>query len=546
MSTTLHKLIIKNFKQFDDVEIELGNTVVFVGPNNSGKTTALQALSLWYIGVQKWLANKGDKKTKTRIGVPINRKDLYSIPNNTARMLWRNLRTQKKGAKKDVFNIIIILECITDSKLWRCGMEFRFSNEESFYCNPIGGQEPAIPDEVKNLKVAFLSIMAGLAITEPRVDAEFIERLIGEGRTAEVLRNMCYLVYQTQYWDELTTIIQKQFGIELQEPFLEGGTITLEYKTQQGIILDLLASGSGLRQTLFILAHLYLNQGVVILLDEPDAHLEIIRQRQIYDLINEIAKKQKSQVIIASHSEIILDKAIENDMVIAFIGKPHRINDRGSQLRKALRDISAENYYQAEQKGWVLYLEGATDFNILKAIAQLIKHPVLEALETAFFYPIGQNEPNIGRSHSRGLSDAKPNLLGFMLVDNITKELQKSNDLVEMMWQRREIENYIAMPSVLLAYAGDNHDTMIHLLERRMPLDARENFEDIWWHETKISDFLDRLFKDYFAELGSSNLLYKTNYHILADYLTPDQIHLEIIEKLDAIYDVAKRANPRE
>lgn len=95
MSTTLQKLTIRNFKQFDDVEIELGDTVVFIGPNNSGKTTALQALSLWYFGIQKWIAEKGDKTTTKRTRVPINRKDLFSIPNTSARMLWRNLTTQK-------------------------------------------------------------------------------------------------------------------------------------------------------------------------------------------------------------------------------------------------------------------------------------------------------------------------------------------------------------------------------------------------------------------------------------------------------------------
>ena len=34
----LTKLIIRNFKRFDDVEIPLANPVVFIGPNNSGKT----------------------------------------------------------------------------------------------------------------------------------------------------------------------------------------------------------------------------------------------------------------------------------------------------------------------------------------------------------------------------------------------------------------------------------------------------------------------------------------------------------------------------
>lgn len=47
----LTKLTIRNFKRFGEVEIELGSPVVFVGPNNSGKTSALQALALWDIGL---------------------------------------------------------------------------------------------------------------------------------------------------------------------------------------------------------------------------------------------------------------------------------------------------------------------------------------------------------------------------------------------------------------------------------------------------------------------------------------------------------------
>ena len=36
----LTRLRIRNFKQFDDVDIELAKAVVLIGPNNSGKTTA--------------------------------------------------------------------------------------------------------------------------------------------------------------------------------------------------------------------------------------------------------------------------------------------------------------------------------------------------------------------------------------------------------------------------------------------------------------------------------------------------------------------------
>ena len=45
----LTKLTIRNFKRFE--EVELGSPVAFIGPNNAGKTSAMQALALWEIGL---------------------------------------------------------------------------------------------------------------------------------------------------------------------------------------------------------------------------------------------------------------------------------------------------------------------------------------------------------------------------------------------------------------------------------------------------------------------------------------------------------------
>lgn len=116
---------------------------------------------------------------------------------------------------------------------------------------------------------------------------------------------------------------------------------------EYGNKLDLSSSGRGLQQTLLLLAYLYTNPGAVLLLDEPDAHLEILRQRQIYNLLVDVATKQNSQIIAASHSEVVLEEAAEKGTVIAFVGKPHRLNDRGSQLLKSLQSIGWDQYYQA-------------------------------------------------------------------------------------------------------------------------------------------------------------------------------------------------------
>ena len=95
----LTKLTVRNFKRFGSVEIELGNPVVFIGPNNSGKTTALQALALWDIGLQRWNEKrKGKTLPEKRPGVTINRKDLIAVPVPDAKFLWRelNVRDVKK------------------------------------------------------------------------------------------------------------------------------------------------------------------------------------------------------------------------------------------------------------------------------------------------------------------------------------------------------------------------------------------------------------------------------------------------------------------
>ena len=97
----LTNLRIRNFKRFEKVDIPLGTSVVFIGPNNSGKTAALQALALWNRGLRKWQEKyRGKTAPRRRPVVTINRHDLIAIPVPRANLLWRNLRT-RFGTKID-------------------------------------------------------------------------------------------------------------------------------------------------------------------------------------------------------------------------------------------------------------------------------------------------------------------------------------------------------------------------------------------------------------------------------------------------------------
>ena len=87
----LTKLEIRNFKRFDSVEIELGNPVVFIGPNNSGKTTALQALALWGLALSRCIEVQKPRGRADEF--VLNRRDLLAVPIPDTVMLWRALQS---------------------------------------------------------------------------------------------------------------------------------------------------------------------------------------------------------------------------------------------------------------------------------------------------------------------------------------------------------------------------------------------------------------------------------------------------------------------
>jgi energy-coupling factor transporter ATP-binding protein EcfA2 len=563
----LTKLIARNFKLFDDVEIELSERVVFVGPNNSGKTSALQALALWSIGVRRWLEKRGGGNVpKKRAGVTINRRDLIAVPVPAANLLWRDLHTRdgyRENGETKTKNVLleVTVEGIDAGASWAAAMEFDYANEESLYCRAQLGsddQRLVVPAAAGAVKLAYLPPMSGLAANETRLDEGALDVRIGEGRTAEVLRNLCWQALQRdpEQWRRIVDRMTQLFGVTLHEPryVKERGEIAMTFGTVSGTTLDLSASGRGQQQTLLLLAHMAANCGATLLLDEPDAHLEVLRQRQIYSVLTEAAADTGSQIIAASHSEVILNEAADRDTVVAFVGKPHRIDDRGSQVLKALKEIGFEHYLQAELTGWVLYLEGSTDLAMLRAFAHRLRHRVVPFLERPYVHYVC-NQSTLAQRHFHGLREAKPDLVAIALYDRLEVAPSGAPNLEQVMWRRREFENYVCQRETLLAFAsakGKEHGELFAAAWRTEMAAALDEVEaattvlgkgDPWGPDFKVSDdFLDPLFKRFYAALRLPNLMRKTDYHTLVPFVPAALIDGDIGDKLDAVLRVAQRA----
>lgn len=572
----LTKLIMRNFKRFDEATVDLGQSVVLIGPNNMGKTTALQALALWDAGLRAWIAAYGTsgKVPKKRPGVTINRTDLMALPVPSALLLWKDLHVREisrsEGKQRtDNVRMEIIVHGLSAGKEWACGLEYDYANEESFYCRALRsgtGEDPErmpVPSQAEEHRIAYLPPMSGLADREFVKQAGEIGVLVGQGQTAQVLRNLCHNVSASggEGWKAVAKHIEELFGVKLLAPVLNPvrSEITMAYRDANGKELDISCSGRGLQQTLLLLAYLYANPKSALLLDEPDAHLEILRQRQIFNLLTDVAEAQSSQIIAASHSEVVLNEAARRGRVVAFVGRPHTINDKGSQLLKALAEIGFDQYYQAEQKGWVLYLENNTDLDILRVFAETLDHPARQHLASPFLHPMATNLPQRAREHFFGLREAKGDLVGIAIFDRLDKELQSGTPLVELQWRRREIENYLCRQDVLEAYAASGvSDDLFGHAERQQRLDAMKasiaevtaalktlGKPDPWSPDIKATDdFLDPLFKAFSEKLGTPLVLRKNEYYKLAKFVPKEALDAEIKEKLNALAEVVSKARP--
>ena len=262
-------------------------------------------------------------------------------------------------------------------------MSFRNDGDELVYCSPENEVSTNLDlmAHAASIKVELLYPMSGLETEEPLLQPGRIDVLLGQGQTAQVLRNLCLLVARDSPddWSRIRQLMQRLFKMQLLEPKETArGSIELQYR--QGKVketLDVSSSGRGFQQMLLIFAYLYSHKNSVLLVDEPDAHLEILRQKQVYVLLRDIASENGSQVVMVTHSEVILGEALDTNLTLLLDGQADDLAKK-QDIGNSLKHFGAEHYVKARERGYVLYVEGSTDVDMLRALAERSGHPVAQ------------------------------------------------------------------------------------------------------------------------------------------------------------------------
>ncbi|MDR2490558.1 MAG: AAA family ATPase [Spirochaetaceae bacterium] len=599
--TKIHYVEITNFKTFGEkIHIDLEHPAVLIGPNNSGKTSVIQALSLWSRGIKSYYEKRiapQRKKSHGRISTPINRLNILEVPVAETRFLWNGARVQDPHGRIEI-SISVGIEF--KKSIRNCQMVFTYRDLEILYCRPDSETQNDIEllTFAQGIQFHLLYPMSGImpnvsADTEeiPLTDGR-IDLLLGQGQTAQVLRNICYKVveqdekHKTNDWSTICNIMEKLFLIKLNKPvFIQSrGSLMLTYREQKKSIrteLDISLAGRGLQQMLLILAYIYWYKSSILMIDEPDAHLEILRQKQIYTILNTSIHTNYGQVIIATHSEAILDEALDNNLTLILHGRSVNLAKQ-QEIKNTLRTYGIDHYYKAKVHPRILYIEGSTDKEILKALSSHIGHEkannVLNGkLNTYYLKNIDPEDTLDNRldriggaygdynSHYYTLKKFIPELKAFGIFDsdNLEHQDKKIEDNIAILyWKEYEIENYFITPDVIIEYVKKQFDSentplfyddnlkdfkeIINELLLAMLFNGDGNLLEEYNNAStklkrsllrkhKMSQFAENVFNKYSKKYSQPILLKKNEFYKLIPFCPIEEIPKEVHEKLDVL-----------
>ncbi len=547
----INRVVLRNFKRYKEVEFRIPSHIVLAGPNNTGKTTLLQAIAAWDLGLKRWKElNDFNSRKGGYSFAPIARQAFSAVALRSFDLLWRDRSTGKP--------IVIEMQLGT---LPPVAMEFHFDTSEQVKVRPTVATTPEALRQA-TVSTVFIPAMSGLQPNEALfARAETVNELLAQSRPGEILRNLMYHAsLDDTAWRKLNDTIGRLFHVELIPPAV-GAFIVAEYSspgsTQR---LDIANAGSGFQQVLMLLTLLLTRPASVLLLDEPDAHLHVILQDVIYTELRRIAAESDSQLIIATHSEVMIDSVDPRELCLMY-GKPKLMadNDEKKRLIDSLSGLSHADIMLAESAKGVLYVEDYTDIEILRAVARILDHPAYPLLSGEIMWKksMAPMPEGLGgftsQQHWQMLKLVRPDLRALELLDGDSKN--KADESItgtaermqRLRWKRYEIESYLVFPAVLKRFlesklgAGAPSEPAVAAMldELRRTLD-QEFLDDPYHPKMLVEKYLEAekvsesLLPALLQAAGLHNVP-KNRFSEIAAQFKPEEIHPEVIDKLDKI-----------
>jgi predicted ATPase len=512
----INKIILHRFKHFKDATIELHDGLsLVVGVNNSGKSSILQALATWQFcktlieierGRSAWIS------TNKKAGVGMGIADFTPLQIPSLNHLWTNLKANKE-AEPDGYTLKICVYWTLDNGGGRfLEMGLSLANDRLFVKsmstnltlpeiedkdgNPVEGNVP---------RVGYLPPFAGITDREGRLTPAMRQRLIGQGLSGGVIRNMLFDLHEenkrerirlrgdktkikssdlkklreTDSWEILLKTIQTIFATEIRiVPFNERYHSFLKIECVKGKVendvfkkhpnynsRDLMVEGSGFLQWLSVYALSLSSDVDVILLDEPDAHLNATLQKDLVRDLERIRELRGKQVLLATHSPELI-RFYDYDRILSITAKSRKYLSDPSGKIGVLSGIGSAHtptLHALMEHKRLLILEAESDERFLKLLARQAgvswpKNVVPwfwtgKPSERLQLYLQLRNEmPGLVAISIRDRDDEPDGTVGADLIDK--SFTSKQIGFKALKWRRRHIENYLLCKAAIARAAN--------------------------------------------------------------------------------------------
>lgn len=446
----LRKLVLKNYRCFENSEIDIKRISVIVGSNNAGKSTLVEALRI--VGY----VSSHFKRTNY-ILIP----DGFPTPQFT-----RGISISNERLKIDLRTIIYQYKENTYAQIIAY-----FDNNvviniyithENIYA-VITADKKVITKKSEAAKVSGINvyIMPQLGLIredEPVLTKETVIKDMSTRLSSRHFRNELYL-YRDQQFNAFRELAQSTWpGLRVEDVRFNPDTHTIELIViDSDFAAEIGMMGSGLQMWLQIIWFISsCPQDATVILDEPDVYMHPDMQKKVLKIV----KDRFKQVIVATHSIEIISSVEPNQ--IATVEKSNRKMHYAGNYR-AVQDVisslGSDHNLSLSKLGTYkkcLFVEGQ-DIKILSKLQDIVYPNCKLSIEQLTSVSLGgwsRFKEALGAARLF-YEETHGEIQTYCLLDrdyhsddeiaSLYKTAEDSH-LALHVWKRKEIENYIITP----------------------------------------------------------------------------------------------------
>jgi len=458
----LLKVRVENFKRFQTLEVPLEPLNCLVGPNNSGKTTLLQALALFDFCAHHCLTRVNGSLQLKRRTIPPD--EFYVLPISNPVELWTDQRTMA-DRKQKVIRVALTFDddrtatatVKLDYNRFGVGVECSDESEEWL-------------SQFANYRIAYLPVFSVFLAQEERRTPAVIDDELARGRVHSVIRNLLLDLKQENRHEELLSILRRAFpslqDMRIQFDEVSDRYISVTYReADRPKEFDVFSAGSGFQQFLYLFGFILLRQPTVVLLDEPDVHLHGTLQSALLQELNRLIAAGK-QVLFATHSRDLVSGVSPENIVSLEEGQARRLAV-GFDVYDTLDRLGSVEptqlpVIQAYQR--VLIVEDHADWRLLsifcsKCLGTAVWQQAERRLAVCYAKgnPYKQPIARLRKQLQQMIALRGHTLQAFVVSDwdyypdrGHLHAILPSEHLQWHVWKRAEIENYLLCPDAIV------------------------------------------------------------------------------------------------